>query len=107
MKVKGQLDEARQLYEQALNIDKTLGDPAAIAADLGRLGQLAEASKQTQQAMGYYDRAYRAYLAQKNTVRAAEALERLSRLARQDGAEDLVAHYEARLKALLATPAPK
>ena len=40
-------------------------------------------------------------------LQAAEILKRLSRLARQDGSEDLAANYEARLKALLATPVPK
>jgi Tfp pilus assembly protein PilF len=96
-----QLSEARGYFEQALDLDKELGDPEAVAIDLRRLGGIAELQNRLEEATGYYERAYASYVALKMAPKAAEMLKRLSRLAKANGSDDLAAHYDAALKALL------
>ncbi|MDT5296354.1 MAG: MalT-like region, partial [Acidobacteriota bacterium] len=51
----GELEEARRLYDESLEIAKRLGDQSGVASTLDQLGRLAQEQREMKEARRLYD----------------------------------------------------
>jgi tetratricopeptide (TPR) repeat protein len=81
-------NDAFQLYDSALVIDKELAIPGRIAADLAALSRAAEALGDISRSAGYLQRSIDATIADQSVKVAAENLDRLINLYQRSGNND-------------------
>ena len=82
---RGELAEARRLYEQSLEIEKALGNQSGIASSLHELGRLAQAQGELAEARRLYEQSLEINKALGNQSGIASSLHQLGRLAQAQG----------------------